>query len=63
MYLCMEMVVKLVLVGETTETQADKKKRKESKSGLHAIICEGRISLEVHTSRLIGKRTQKGQSC
>jgi len=56
------MLVKLVLVDETTETQADKKKRMEPKSELHAIIYEGRGSLKVQTNRVIGKRTQKGQS-
>lgn len=59
----MEMVVKLMLVDETTETQADKKKRKDPKSGLQAIIYEGRGSLKVQTNRVIGKRTQNGQSC
>ena len=47
----MEMVVKLVLVDETTQTQADKKKRKEPKSEFRAIICEGRGSLKVQTNK------------
>lgn len=57
----MEMAV--VLVDETTETQAGAKEGKETKSEFHTIMCEHTWFLKVQTNRVIGKRNVKGQSC
>lgn len=61
--MCLSVEMAVVLVDETTETQADTKEGKEPKSELHTIMYEHRGSLKVQTNRVIGKRNLKGQTC